>query len=293
LGDAYQRLDPIAWLTSLQLNCGGLAVDGFFIISGYLIPLSRANSADAGKFFAKRALRIYPAYIAVTLLMMVLVHDRPDWDTIWRLLDVQSIPIEVPAFNDNHTDVWNGSLWTIRYEMCCYLGVMLLWGMGAFRRWWVVAAGFLIFTVRYLAFAEGPLQPDRLIAFFAAGSLFYVLRRDNLIRYNIWAFLACIAGIAVGSAVKHIDIALPFLLPYVIFYLGFACRRMPWMRRYDLSYGIYITAYPITQALLALQKGQIGPYPLFFEVIALSSMAAVVSWLLIEQPALSFKRFFK
>src|SRR5215468_1030364 len=44
-------------------SAGDLAVDGFFVLSGYLILQSWTNDPHAGRYLARRALRIYPAFL--------------------------------------------------------------------------------------------------------------------------------------------------------------------------------------------------------------------------------------
>jgi peptidoglycan/LPS O-acetylase OafA/YrhL len=49
---------------------GGLGIDIFFIISGYLIVKSWDSTPSARKFIIKRSLRIFPALIVVVLISM-------------------------------------------------------------------------------------------------------------------------------------------------------------------------------------------------------------------------------
>src|SRR5262249_6573708 len=61
------QADPLYQLTRGQMDFGALAVNAFFVISGYLITMSWLNSRGPGHFLRKRALRIYPAFIVASL----------------------------------------------------------------------------------------------------------------------------------------------------------------------------------------------------------------------------------
>ena len=80
---------------------GWIGVDLFFVLSGYLIggqllaSLARGRSINLGRFFARRALRIIPAYFAILAIYIFL----PSWreypemsQPLWKfLLSVQNI----------------------------------------------------------------------------------------------------------------------------------------------------------------------------------------------------------
>jgi len=80
---------------------GWIGVDLFFVLSGYLIggqllaPLARGHSIKLGRFFARRALRIMPAYFVVLAIYFLLPSWReyPDMaQPLWKfLLSVQNI----------------------------------------------------------------------------------------------------------------------------------------------------------------------------------------------------------
>jgi len=52
---------------------GRLGLDGFFLISGYLITKSFQDSRTIGEYVLKRILRIYPAYVVAFLLCILAV----------------------------------------------------------------------------------------------------------------------------------------------------------------------------------------------------------------------------
>jgi len=82
---------------------GWIGVDLFFVLSGYLIggqllaPLARDRPIKLGRFFARRALRIMPAYFIVLAIYFLL----PSWreypemsQPLWKfLLSVQNIAL--------------------------------------------------------------------------------------------------------------------------------------------------------------------------------------------------------
>jgi peptidoglycan/LPS O-acetylase OafA/YrhL len=79
---------------------GWIGVDLFFVLSGYLIggqliaPLARGQDIKLGRFFARRALRILPAYLVVLAIYIFLPSWReyPEMFPAWKfLLSVQNI----------------------------------------------------------------------------------------------------------------------------------------------------------------------------------------------------------
>ena len=59
--------EPFLWLTRNQATGGTIAVDAFFILSGFLITASYQRSSSALSFLEKRVARIYPGFLVVTL----------------------------------------------------------------------------------------------------------------------------------------------------------------------------------------------------------------------------------
>jgi len=82
---------------------GWIGVDLFFVLSGYLIggqllaPLAREQSINLGRFFARRVLRIMPAYFVILAVYFLLPSWReyPDMaQALWKFLfSVQNIAL--------------------------------------------------------------------------------------------------------------------------------------------------------------------------------------------------------
>lgn len=107
---------------------GWIGVDLFFVLSGYLIggqllaPLARNQSINLGRFFARRALRIMPAYFVVLAVYFLL----PSWreypemaQPFWKfLLSVQNIAL--------HGGTAFSHAWSLAVEDQFYLALPFL-----------------------------------------------------------------------------------------------------------------------------------------------------------------------
>ncbi|HEY1922085.1 MAG TPA: acyltransferase [Tepidisphaeraceae bacterium] len=87
-----ETIRPVALKSLLWLFGGHFGVTCFFVISGFLISLllfrefERGQTISLGGFYARRALRLFPACIAYLLFILVLTHvmARPISWVYWR-----------------------------------------------------------------------------------------------------------------------------------------------------------------------------------------------------------------
>ena len=130
--------EPLFMLTKCQTDFGVAAVNIFFIVSGFLVSQSLMRKKSLADYFRARALRIFPALIVMILLLVFVagpvlttlsLHAYFSNQHTWHYLtlmyvfnnDVQSLP---GVFENNpFHHVVNGSLWTIRYELTCYIAL--------------------------------------------------------------------------------------------------------------------------------------------------------------------------
>src|SRR5437667_9563533 len=104
---------------------GWIGVDLFFVLSGYLIggqllaPLAKDRQPHLGRFFARRALRIMPAYFVVLAIYFLLPSWReyPDMSQpLWKfLLSVQNIAL--------HGGTAFSHAWSLAVKAQFYLGL--------------------------------------------------------------------------------------------------------------------------------------------------------------------------
>jgi peptidoglycan/LPS O-acetylase OafA/YrhL len=180
------------------LSFGALAVDGFFVISGYLVTQSLANSRSFADYLTKRIRRIYPGFFAAYLVCLAIVAPLAGGDfsaiglTRWLKLPLHMLFPDQPgvpgAFDGLKFPLLNGAIWTIPYEFRCYLMLAVVWllfkGSKSAAMWSAAfTALLLIVPAQNIVIITGEAQPMlRFVTVFIAGSLFYVFR--DRIRYT-------------------------------------------------------------------------------------------------------------
>ena len=288
---------------------GTLAVFAFFTISGFLITASFERSSSHTSFLAARFLRLYPALIVSLLVVGLgiaplvsslgaegfLASSHP-WEFIARNLTLASPMYELPTvFETNPYPAIEGSIWTLFYEVLCYMSVFLAGVAGLWRRRRLAAAVLgLYFVLWFSAEATGAALHPKLDALltlslpFAIGIAFY-LWRDRL--PLSLALLAALAGLAwLWRETSAYTPLLALALGYGVFWLGYVPGG--WLRAYnrlgDYSYGMYIYAFPI-QGLMVWLWGAQSPVQNMFLAFPATLAISVLSWHLIEAPALRAK----
>ncbi|MES2858073.1 MAG: acyltransferase [Pseudomonadota bacterium] len=254
-------------LTPIGGTYGHVSVLMFFAISGHLVALSWRRDPHMLRFLARRALRILPG-VAVALMA---AHAAV------RLLGLTGFP-------ENPYHQLNESLWTIPLEVYCYfiLAAILFWVRRA-----GLAMALLMFAGVVLArFLDSYLALFSYGLFFAIGVA--VAEYRLLERPAVMLGMAAVA-LAFGLA-GHAYMVRAMLLPLAVIYIG--TRSWPVLRSAgkfgDLSYGIYIYAWPAQQITVAYLPD--APFALLLAIsLAVTTCLASLSWHFIEKPALKFK----
>ncbi len=301
-------------LTRGQIFGGGLAVDGFFVISGFLILQSWLYSRSAGDYLRKRVLRIYPGYLVCSLLCVFVVgpiavgsasvyfHTMPWKQNLRPLLFLNQI--EIYPFVSLPMPIVNGSLWTISSEFLCYLLLAALGTLGLLRQRKYVLALFAATIAFYtLQVAQEwkttfhfPLRLGgvvdawpRLFTFFLAGMCYY-LYRERIPRTVGLLWLSPLV-LAISCVTQSLALTLPIFGTYILFYFAFhpKIHLSRFGTKNDLSYGIYLYAWPIQQLLLKYFIAALNPITLFLCALPLCCAAAYLSWHLVEKPFLKLK----
>lgn len=126
-------------------------------------------------------------------------------------------------------------------------------------------------------------------AFFFTGSAYQTFRENMPPRADLalcaLLLFAASAKSAAGPVVESIT------LPYLVYFCAYS--RIPLWRvtqfTGDISYGIYIFAFPIQQAVYATTSSFLGFWPMMALSFALTTLFGAISWRLLEKPALELK----
>ncbi len=116
----------------------------------------------------------------------------------------------------------------------------------------------------------------------------FFLYRDK-VPYH-WAWVTCaVAALALGTWTHTLEALMPLPLVYLLMAAAFGSgiRLHHFGRRQDISYGLYLYAWPIQQMLA--QHALRNPWGLFLAALPLTALAATLSWHLIEKPCLRLK----
>lgn len=320
LSTGRPELEPLNDLLGVKL--GSLAVDIFFAASGFLVAGSLVQRQNLLEFFGARALRIYPGLwmaLAISISAVAIWFtplslgefflQKETWRYILKngflLADVAyTLPgaFEGAPLQGFAANAVNGSIWTLPLEIKMYGLLGLLWlVLRILKRPNIKAMGVVCLGVALLSYAADvtlfvagdPSHPLSLLSkFFMGASL-------RLWQHRVPTSPALGWGLCLAVLVSAIDPMLFGLvyrtaMAYVVIYLALvpAGPLRVVNRMGDYSYGIYIYAFPVQQAIVILWKG-VGPIELTFAAWSITFIFAVASWHLIEERCLKLKHLFK
>lgn len=303
--------EPLYRVTSRQTTLGSVAVDGFFLISGFLIARSWLRSRSTTDFIRKRILRIYPGYLVALVFSIVIaaVSAGAAWPRYFRglchsseqllravtFLEFGGLDQRITFPTNPFPHFVNGSLWTLNPELRCYALVVGLGVFGLLTRRRLMAsligATYVLFALHTIQhFGETTMQLSRFALFFLIGG--YLSTDESRLPRLTWVgFIASLVLLTITAKVGLLfSLIFPFVFTYLVFGLAFG-RRTPGaalFARYDLSYGIYLYAFPIQQLLVQLLELR-SPGVLFACAMPITALAAFGSWRWIEAPMLAHK----
>jgi peptidoglycan/LPS O-acetylase OafA/YrhL len=298
--------DLFVWLDWGSYS-GDLAVDVFFVVSGFMIAGSYLRRRRLADFLWARLLRIYPALLACLLgTAFVLgacctslpLHAYYGSHEVLHYVSKniqlgKGLAWALPGVFDGNPrlTVVNGAIWTLPAEVRMYLWVALAGALGILaRRGFCNLLLLALFVLGLLAPRHVPLVPLasflRLGGYFALGVFCQVNRRHVPVGWR-WVVLSGVLAWLLRATVLY-----PFVFALALAAFAFAfAYASPWLgcRRFgDYSYGLYLWGFPIQQAVAHFAP-QLAPSGNILLAWPLAMLLAVLSWHLVEQPALRLK----
>lgn len=333
----YARASLGNSLSRGQTDLGSLSLFGLLVVSGFLNTDSGLRKT--GRQFAwRRFLRIFPGLwvcLLVTALVFApavalyengtlhgfwthgngpLAYLATNWFGSMQQFSISGLLAHTPyGVAVGGPSAFDGSLWSVHYELGCYIALgVLIATNGLRRRPWTV---LLALAVAYLLILRdtfgagwttrpvpwGAIGPIPLLGSFAAQWVLYLgflfllgaAARLYMGRIPMHGALAVVAGVLIlatcrfGAFLAIGLLAYAYLLLYVVVALPGALTRVG--RTRDYSYGVYIYAFPVQQMIALTGGTRHGMTVYILLSIAGTFPLAVLSWHLVEHPALSLK----
>jgi peptidoglycan/LPS O-acetylase OafA/YrhL len=296
------------------MHIGILSVNLFFLVSGYLIVKSWDKNNNAWTFISNRILRIYPGFIAASIISCFLLapfagdvnyFNQFNYRKFFTGLLLLKDPTTPPIFTGSFYPFINVPLWTINNEFFCYIIVLLLGLISLIKN----KIGWLIFFITFfiIKIIGGVFNIEIIRNFFSniilaeffeihwffsffIGGTYYLFGRPYLNRKPIILLTAIITLINFYYN-GMIGYALPLFGGYLL--LSFAERTIPFLSNFnklpDISYGIYLYGWPISKFLIFYQP-KISYWLLNVESFFIAILFGLFSWYLIEKPSININK---
>jgi len=301
-------------LVNPSTKLGSLSVLVFFSISGFLITQSKVRSKDNWTFIKKRFLRIMPGLICCAFFTTYIIcgffgkQGFAGWTLsaqalktfiYYTFLGSHATGVMTNFFSADFVfpNSVNSSLWTLLFEVIDYAMVLIFFSI--FRNKTLGSLIFLsISLVAYTIQVRTGVSAYYLARFsslsitFSLGAL--LLSTLELWKLNYWKVIILLAGVALylislfHKSNAEWDIFTLICVPLIVIPLGLSFKDRIIHGRFDISYGIYVYAFPIQQ--LYSNIASLG----FISSLALSILTvfilAISSWILVEKNFLKRKR---
>lgn len=315
LATGESKLEPLReWL---GITWGIIAVDIFFVTSGFLIAYSFFNRKSLSSFVWARFLRIYPGLLVAILFCVFIVGLFFTTDSAYLYLTneqtvkyffknitlVFGIEHQLPSvFHETpHRYLVNASLWTLPYELTMYCalaiaGIAVIY-VNSVLKVDIMTFAFItmpllgaLLTITNHFYNFAPENITRLFALFFMGAAFYLFRNKIFLSHKLTMLMMLAIAVSLLNAdIFYITFFLS--LPYLVFYLAYIPngKIRAFNKMGDYSYGIYIYAFPIQQSI-AMLIPNVSISTMIWASFSTTIIFAFLSWHLIEKKCLALKK---
>lgn len=288
----------------LGRTLGNLGVHGFFVISGFLIVKSKLNSSSSF-YIISRTLRILPGLI-------VALYIANQIGNLTHHFEHNPVP-----------QITDGPVWTLPWEAICYLLVLAFGVIGALVKSSYPAVLIALWSYFIIGSITGNVDPfflailPMILVFFSGGLLQVVNFKPS-----IMTFIPALLGILLTFKYSIFLIFYNYIYQYFPLWNSPQYWKGPWIPaifihttiyflcfpvlvitiglftrftiklRHDISYGVYIYAWPISQTLIYFGEKyshKWNPLVLAISTLLIVLPFAYLSCRLIEEPFMRLK----
>ena len=332
LGHSYPLSGhPIGDIASLgSLDITRIAVDVFFVISGFLVTASLFSRKNIMTFCLSRFLRIFPALIVVLLLTVLVLgpyftsltlSDYLQHPDTWHYLLTNGLLYEtqftLPGVFEKlpHPNDVNSSLWTLPYEIKMYLILTLLGCLSYTGPRWLSEKGLaylltfiaisataaLVFTIQLprKSVETSTMDNFRFLSLFFIGSSMYIWREKLRLHVAIAIFMLALMFLFQQKIIypplikpyKAFLVSYSLFIAYIVIYAAYFSNSF--IQRFN-RFGDY--SYGIYIYAFPIQQSICAliepksPWLLFITAFPITLLFAIASWHYVEKPMLKFKR---
>lgn len=282
----------------------------FFALSGFLVAGSVFRSGSISGFVLLRALRLVPALaVEVALTGIVLgaavttlpAHEYFSSRQFWTygLNVVGYIHYVLPGVfvSNPFNGAANFSLWTVPFELECYIALIFLMVTGIVRfRWAVLGLTVVACAAAALHMQAHHSEPTLmrvvdariLVLCFLAGLSTYLFREHLPLSNGL--FCVCVIAALILLQRPAWSWLTPMPIAYLTVWLGMTNPRKPaLLSSGDYSYGIYLYAFPIQQTIASFAPMRHWWISILVG-LPISVLFAAFSWHCVEKHVLAHKR---
>jgi peptidoglycan/LPS O-acetylase OafA/YrhL len=273
----------------------GIFVNGFFIISGFLIFNSYIHNNDLKLYAQKRIKRIYPPYFITILFCVILgltitsldcksfIFSPITWKYITsNLLFLNFVQPNLPGvFENNELPYIDASLWTLKVEILFYVTVPIVYYLFRYIKVNTIILGISLFSIIYYIITNILFYVTNNTIFYSLShqifgmlSYFYIpvfilfnqqKFKSNHIQLLIISVIIFILSYTIFPVFTYLE---PITLSIIVLSIALYLKKLSFSYKWkDISYEIFLLHFPIIQTLATLNYFKDNIYIMFIASI--------------------------
>jgi peptidoglycan/LPS O-acetylase OafA/YrhL len=277
---------------------GYLGVEVFFVISGFIIPLSMfRNNYSISKFktfILKRIIRIEPPYIITILLVLVLNYVSslsPYYKGkgfVFDFYTASSILSHIGYLTELVNFKWiNPVFWTLGIEFQYYLFIALYFLLITHSRLFIRIGSIVILLILSLIIVDTRLL-FHYLPLFTPGIICFLYTSKKLSRS--WLIFLILLNVVVGVICNGFPSIIACCIAFAFIFLVDISKRKVFAFLGNISFSLYLIHVPLCMRLLNLSenfiKGEMARSLFVFSLLFIAILIAHIFYKFIEKPFL-------